>query len=459
MTHTHNVFPFQKTVAQITLLAFACAGGLFTPAHELSAASARPLPAAETESPIQIVHDPLACVTADFAPKVDASVDPGKIYAKGYVFFRAAATDDYYYVLMAGKPNNLEGVLPRPLPDTPAIEYFLQATDMDTLEKKTPKAMPPVVADDVCQKKSGVAVGASGAGLTIGLTKDGQNPVPRGFNKKDIAKVILVGGGIVSLAVALKSFTGGSAGSSAGTTAAAGGSGTLTAIAVAAGAAAVGITAAVSAGGSGGGGSTTPGAGALTLNVSASPSSGQAPLAVQLSSSVTGGTAPYAFTWSFGDGSAASTLPSPAHTYQSPGTYTAALTVKDAANNQTSASTTVTASGPQPIRFLEGDVAWSGSGNVDLTIVNAAGANVGSSIPAGCESTLNRTERVLLQGTVPAGTYTVKLSASTCDANTPGAIATLVTALTDAGPISGCASKPVSVPVGQTVTACTISVP
>lgn len=447
MRNTHQLFPFQKAVARITILTFLAASGFATPAS-----------AAEKESPIQIVHDPLACVTADFAPKVDASVDPGKIYAKGYVFFRAAATDDYYYVLMAGRPNNLEGVLPRPLPDTPAIEYFVQATDMDTLEKKTPKAMPPVVADDVCQKKSGVAVGASGAGLTIGLTREGQNPVPRGFNKKDIAKVILVTGAVVSLAAALSSGGGATTGTSRATTS--GGSGALTAIAIAGGAAAVGVTAAIAVGGgSSGGGGSTPGAGSLTLNVSASPSSGQAPLAVQFSSSVTGGTTPYSYSWSFGDGSATSTLPNPSHTYQSAGTYTAALTVKDAASNQVSASTTVTASGPQPIKFLEADVAWSGSGNIDLSILNSAGTPVGSSIPAGCESTLNRTERVLLQGTVPSGTYTVTLKATFCDTATPAAISTLVTALTDQGSLAGCTSKPVSVPVGQTLTACTLTIP
>ena len=43
---------------------------------------------------------------------------------------------------------------------------------------------------------------------------------------------------------------------------------------------------------------------------------------------LSGGTSPYKFSWSFGDGTT-STLGSPTHTYQSFGTYTVALSVTD----------------------------------------------------------------------------------------------------------------------------------
>ena len=52
-------------------------------------------------------------------------------------------------------------------------------------------------------------------GLTVGLTREGQPPVPTGFNKEDIAKVILVSGAVVSLATALSSGTGAAAGAGA----------------------------------------------------------------------------------------------------------------------------------------------------------------------------------------------------------------------------------------------------
>jgi len=66
-----------------------------------------------------------------------------------------------------------------------------------------------------------------------------------------------------------------------------------------------------------------------TPDATAQPSSGCSPLAVQLSGSVTGGTAPYTYTWSFGDGNPNSNTQNPSHTYANPGSYTATLTVTD----------------------------------------------------------------------------------------------------------------------------------
>jgi len=134
---------------------------------------------------------------------------------------------------MKGTAQNLAGVMPRPLPETRAIDYFVRATDTDALTRKTREYVPPVVPGNACRVK-GVAVGKDGAGLTIGLTKEGQNPVPRGFNRRDIAFVILASGALVTLAVALKGGTAATA--SSGTTGAAGGGGISTAAIVGVGA-------------------------------------------------------------------------------------------------------------------------------------------------------------------------------------------------------------------------------
>jgi PKD repeat protein len=56
------------------------------------------------------------------------------------------------------------------------------------------------------------------------------------------------------------------------------------------------------------------------------PTSGQAPLVVQLTDASSG--TPTAWSWSFGDGTT-STSQNPAHTYQAPGSYTVSLTVTD----------------------------------------------------------------------------------------------------------------------------------
>ena len=68
----------------------------------------------------------------------------------------------------------------------------------------------------------------------------------------------------------------------------------------------------------------------FAATASADKTVGPAPLSVGFSALASGGTAPYAYLWSFGDGSAASTAQSPSHTYAMPGFYTATLTVTDA---------------------------------------------------------------------------------------------------------------------------------
>jgi PKD repeat protein len=61
---------------------------------------------------------------------------------------------------------------------------------------------------------------------------------------------------------------------------------------------------------------------------------------VAFAGSVQGGSAPYAETWSFGDGTTASGTLTPAHTYASAGTYSVTLTVTDAAGVRSSSTTT-----------------------------------------------------------------------------------------------------------------------
>lgn len=111
-------------------------------------------------------------------------------------------------------------------------------------------------------------------------------------------------------------------------------------------------------------------------------------------------------------------------------------------------------------RFAEAEATWSGVGDVDVLLLDAAGSPVTAvqTVPAGCESTASRTERVVLQGaSAQAGGYQVRLTAKSCGAGTPTAISTLLTVQTDSGP--KCPSTFVIVPVGQTVAGCTFTLP
>ncbi|TMC83224.1 MAG: PKD domain-containing protein, partial [Chloroflexi bacterium] len=106
---------------------------------------------------------------------------------------------------------------------------------------------------------------------------------------------------------------------------------------------------------------------ALSASANASPTSGVAPLTVGFTGSASGGTAPYTYSWNFGDGSTVSGQ-NPSHAYSSGGTFTAKLTVTDGASHTATANApavtvttvplTVTAGGnplagdaPRPVVF------------------------------------------------------------------------------------------------------------
>lgn len=362
---------FRSSVAVATALALLLTGSPLAARTQLE-------PPSSPEAPIEIAHDPLACMTPILAPEVDAGVTPEADYEKGYVYFRAAGTEDYYYVKMEGPPATLAGVLPRPLPETKAVDYFLRAYDLRQASRRKGDWTPPVVPGTTCRAK-GVVVGPSGAGLTVGLTRQGQNPEPPGFNKRDIAKVILVTGAIVTLAEALKS--GGASTGGAGAGAGAAGGGLSTAAIVAGGAALAGAGIAIA---------------------------------------------------SANDDDPATRTPTPTST------PTPTPTIA-------------------PLRFLQADASWSGTGDVDVQILNPSGQAVGQTVPAGCESTANRTERVVLQGALPAGTYRVVLTGRSCGAGTPSTISAIASVQSDTG--TRCPNTFVSVPVPGSVTACQFNLP
>ncbi len=76
----------------------------------------------------------------------------------------------------------------------------------------------------------------------------------------------------------------------------------------------------------------------LSASASANPVAGPVPLAVVFTGTAVGGTPPYNYAWSFGDGTVDSSEKDPPHTYTQVGSYSAVLTVTDAASGTAQAA-------------------------------------------------------------------------------------------------------------------------
>lgn len=85
----------------------------------------------------------------------------------------------------------------------------------------------------------------------------------------------------------------------------------------------------------------------LNVITSGNPTSGDKPLMVYFSTSVSGGTPGYDYSWTFGDGGSSSSK-NPSHTYTSTGTYSAKVIVTDDLGRTDSDTVSITVKNPPP---------------------------------------------------------------------------------------------------------------
>jgi len=112
--------------------------------------------------------------------------------------------------------------------------------------------------------------------------------------------------------------------------------------------------------------------GPLSARAGAAPTAGDAPVTAAFFGSASGGTLPYSFTWSLGDGTT-SNAQNPSHLYGTAGTYTATLTVTDAQNHSAAAQATVDVSPT----LSASDSVSPGSGTAPLPVAFTANTSGG----------------------------------------------------------------------------------
>jgi PKD repeat protein len=178
---------------------------------------------------------------------------------------------------------------------------------------------------------------------------------------------------------------------------------------------------------------TTP----LSASAGASPTTGNAPLNVSFTGSATGGTAPYSYSWNFGDG-ATSTTQNPSHSYSAAGTYTATLTVTDTASPANSATSSVTVNVNavgNPLAVSASATPTSGQAPLNVAFTGTAtGGKPAYSYSWNFGDGATSTAQNPTHSYSAAGTYTATLTAT--DSSSPPMSATSSVTIT-ASPIAG----------------------
>jgi PKD repeat protein len=178
-----------------------------------------------------------------------------------------------------------------------------------------------------------------------------------------------------------------------------------------------------------------------------SPTTGQT---VTFTSTVSGGTTPYAYSWTFGDG-ATSAVANPTHAYATAGTFTVTLTVTDSSTpaQSATASHTVTVSGPLTADFTSSPSAPIIGGTVTFTSTVAGGTGPSTySWTFGDSGTSNIANPTHAYAT--AGTFTVTLTVT--DSSTPTQSATRSHTVTVASALAADFTfSPTAPTTGQTV--------
>jgi PKD repeat protein len=161
--------------------------------------------------------------------------------------------------------------------------------------------------------------------------------------------------------------------------------------------------------------------------------------AVTFAGSVTGGTTPLTYQWTFGDGGTASGSLTPTHTYAEAGTYTATLTVTDAQGRTSQSSDTVTVTDVTPTANANGAytgspgtaVAFSGSAT-DSPADTTAGFTWAWAFGDGSTSSVQNPSHTYAN----AGTYTVTLTVTNADGLTATSTSTATVSSQSIQPIT-----------------------
>ena len=140
-----------------------------------------PVFAETTGSGADIRFEPVTCFVAGEFPLLDANIEPVQSVARARVYFKAALSDQYYYIEMTQDAGLFYGKLPRPQVAASPITYYLQSTTAEFEESQTREIEAIVVEDESeCEDRLVAAFGPPGA-VTVFSAASGASIAPAGF--------------------------------------------------------------------------------------------------------------------------------------------------------------------------------------------------------------------------------------------------------------------------------------
>jgi hypothetical protein len=185
------------------------------------------------EGPV-IEHSPVACMAAERFPELEATFADTDAVSRARVQFRGE-DGPWYFVQMKRKGAVFTGILPKPKSSLKKIHYYIDATDRQFRENRTPEYAADVVpqAGLCADKKMMAGLATAPASLIVG-GPSGAAAVPVGFSSSGV---------VAAPAATAATASGGAAGG--------GGIGTAGVVGIVAGGAAIaGVAVAVAGGGS-----------------------------------------------------------------------------------------------------------------------------------------------------------------------------------------------------------------
>ena len=173
---------------------------LFLPLLSAAFASAQ----VENGIPPLFTHAALNCMNTEDFPVVEAVFEPGELGAlrKAHVYFKAGQTEEWYFVEMEpGGESRLQATLPRPLPETDRVDYYLFFLS-GTFAMSQSEEFSVSVSETGCGTIRRAAT-TSPVSLTLRATVANQTPVPAGFSPQGISGLVTTAGNTVTVGSAV----------------------------------------------------------------------------------------------------------------------------------------------------------------------------------------------------------------------------------------------------------------